>query len=435
MSNDRDQAVPIRVYLLSLMELVYIYPLTVLLSVFALQISPVYTFILLVLDLFTAIWLSSAINNKLMAGCVSWIAGIMISVGGTLLLDTEQDITILPVLLAAVAGAGTAYRGLTLGKRRLNFAPADRMQYTGLISLLALSLIATRVPRLDDHAMSIYAAGIIGFLVYIWTRHSREMRRATLDMDGKRPQMKSFFELNRPRMLLFLVIVIILGTFNYLSELFNYLWNGFTSWFRSLFDGEPSEEIPETIPQLPSEGLLFPPTEAEPSSDSSPVWDWVLNALVMLAVLAFLLFIGYGLWRLLKKVSRYLQSRSKPKQETPIPEKIAYIDITETIENRPKKDFFRMFRKQRVPEEPEQRIRYYYKSVVEQVGKEAGPLPSSLTPNELEQWLNEHEEVRHKHVPYRGELIHQLITLYNKVRYGEEKVSPEEVQPLDQAHK
>lgn len=94
-----------------------------------------------------------------------------------------------------------------------------------------------------------------------------------------------------------------------------------------------------------------------------------------------------------------------------------------------------MFRKQRVPEEPEQRIRYYYKSVVEQVGKEAGPLPSSLTPNELEQWLNEHEEVRHKHVPYRGELIHQLITLYNKVRYGEEKVSPEEVQPLDQAHK
>lgn len=433
MSKDHDQAVPIRVYMLGLMELVYVYPLIVLLSVFGLSMSPVYTFILLGIGLLAAIWLRSAIHNRLMAGSVSFIAGMIISGIGTLLFQANQ--TLIPVLLAAVAGAGAAFRGFTLGNRRLRFAPADRLQYMGLISLLALSVIATRVPILDDHTMSIYAAGIIGFLVYVWTRHSREMRRATLDMEGKRPQIKSFSELNRTRMLLFLVIVIILGTFNYLSELFNYLWNGFTSWFRTLFDGEPSEEIPETIPQLPSEGLLFPPAEAEPSSEPSPVWDWVLNALVMLAVLAFLLLIGYGLWRLLKKVSAYLQSRSTPQEEAPIPEKIAYIDITETIENRPKKDFFRKFRKQRVPVEPEQRIRYYYKSVIEQAGKEAGPPPSSLTPNELEQWLTEHKEVHHRHFPYREELLHQLIDLYNKVRYGEQQISPEEIQPLDQAHK
>lgn len=433
MSKDHDQAVPIRVYMLGLMELVYVYPLIVLLSVFGLSMSPVYTFILLGIGLLAAIWLRSAIHNRLMAGSVSFIAGMIISGTGTLLFHANQ--TLIPVLLAAVAGAGAAFRGFSLGNRRLRLAPADRLQYMGLISLLALSVIATRVPILDDHTMSIYAAGIIGFLVCVWTRHSREMRRATLDMEGKRPQIKSFSELNRTRMLLFLVIVIILGSFNYLSELFNYLWNGFTSWFRTLFDGEPSEEIPETIPQLPSEGLLFPPAEAEPSSEPSPVWDWGLNALVMLAVLAFLLLIGYGLWRLLKKVSAYLQSRSTPQDEAPIPEKIAYIDITETIENRPKKDFFRKFRKQRVPVEPEQRIRYYYKSVIEQAGKEAGPPPSSLTPNELGQWLTEHKEVHHRHFPYKGELLHQLIALYNKVRYGEQQISPEEIQPLDQAHK
>ncbi|GAK38862.1 DUF4129 domain-containing protein [Paenibacillus urinalis] len=433
MSKDHDQAVPIRVYMLGLMELVYVYPLIVLLSVFGLSMSPVYTFILLGIGLLAAIWLRSAIHNRLMAGSVSFIAGMIISGIGTLLFQANQ--TLIPVLLAAVAGAGAAFRGFSLGNRRLRLAPADRLQYTGLISLLALSVIATRVPILDDHTMSIYAAGIIGFLVYVWTRHSREMRRATLDMEGKRPQIKSFSELNRTRMLLFLVIVIILGSFNYLSELFNYLWNGFTSWFRTLFDGEPSEEIPETIPQLPSEGLLFPPAEAEPSSEPSPVWDWVLNALVMLAVLAFLLLIGYGLWRLLKKVSAYLQSRSTPQDEAPIPERIAYIDITETIENRPKKDFFRKFRKQRVPVEPEQRIRYYYKSVIEQAGKEAGPPPSSLTPNELGKWLTEHKEIHHRHFPYREELLHQLIALYNKVRYGEQQISPEEIQPLDQAHK
>lgn len=431
---NRNQAVRIQVYMQGLMELIYLYPLIVLLSVFALQVSPVYTFFMLLLGLLAAIWLSSPINNKFMAGCVALVAGMLISGGGTLLSQADQRIMMLSVLLAAAAGGGAAYRVFVLVNRRIRFALADRLQYMGLISLLALSLIATRVPRIDDYAMSIYAAGIVGFLVYVWTRHSREMRRATLDAEGKRPQIKSFSQLNRTRMVLFLVIVIILGTFNYLSEMFSYLWNGFTSWFRSLFDGEPSKEIPETIPQLPSEGLLFPPAEAEPSSESSPVWDWLLNALVMLAVLAFFVFIGYGLWRLLKKVNRYLRSRSQTKQEAALPEKIAYIDITETIQNRPKKDIFRMFRKQRVPVEPEQRIRYYYKSVVEQAGKEAGPLPSSLTPNEFGQWLKEHE-TNYKLFPYRGDRIHQLIALYNKVRYGEQQVSPEEIQPLDQAHK
>ncbi|MCM3783331.1 hypothetical protein M3231_10135 [Neobacillus mesonae] len=420
----------------ALLELIYMYPLIVLLSVFGLQADPVFVLFLLLLSTVASICCGSLIRNPWMSGFMSLIAGILITGIGTLLwLQLQHHIALLPILAAGAAGGATAFRGFILSKRNIGVIfIAERLQYIGLMALLVLSLVSMRVAILEIHMGSIYAAGIIGCAAYIWTRHLREMRRATLDPEGKKPQIKRFVQLNRTRLILFLIIVVVLGAFNKLSEGFQYLWNAFTTWFRSLFSGEPPQEI-EPFQPLPGGMPMLPPGDAEPKSEPSPIWDWVLNAIVFLSILAVTIFIGYKLWRLFKKARGYFLSKQKSKPKPAIPEKLAFVDITETIEKRPKNDLLRMFRKNRIPTDHDQRVRYYFREFAEKAGKDGEPLPLSLTPNEIEQMFREQKYAENKNIQGKASLLSQLIPLYNKVRYGEGKISREEIRNLDEEWK
>lgn len=438
MNKNQTYSFPVQALLQGAGELIYGYALIVILAVFVLDLSPIYVLCIG----FIAISVGGLggralfIKRSRFAVIAAILGGMVITAAGFMAGSTGNP---LPFIIAGfVLGAAAGYRGFYLQKYiQHSISISGKYQLFGLLSLVILSFLVGRYSSLTEFSLGVYICGLAGFILLLWTRHTQEMRKVTLDPEGHRPLVRSFTMINRLRTLIFITIVLFLGAFQRLSEVATYMWSRFTAWVRSLFSGETEQEyIPES-PGVSEAPPFFVPAEENIPQEPSPIWEWLMKAIVLLAVIVFLGFILYKVWKLLLKLSHYLENRKKNPSPV-VPPKAAYIDIVETIEEKPKKkNWLRFFHRESVPNDPQERIRYYYREYILRAKGQGHELPAHLTPFEVKQELDKikatakTEKTSKKHKGNMGGAPDDLFPLYNEVRYGKRNVSQEAIQKID----
>ncbi|WP_211746716.1 hypothetical protein [Paenibacillus sp. Marseille-Q4541] len=442
MSNKHQPfSLPVQALWQGIAELMYAYALIVVFSVFVLHLPPLIVLSIYFIAISAGILGGKALfNNRIrIASFVSTLTGMLITVGGFMLWPMDDSLIL--IIAGSITGAVAGYRGFYLQKYiQDSVSISVKYQLFGLLTLVILSLISSNVPQLTEARLSVYICGLAGFILFIWTRHTQEMRKVSLDPVGHKPLVRSFIKHNQHRILIFLAVVLILGTLQRLSELASYLWSMFTTWLSRQFGGEPPQEQMPVSPDLPQAPPLLFPEDDKIYKETAPFWEWIMKGIAVLAVMVFLGFILFKVWKMFQKLLRYLDAR-KGKIAPATPPKPAYVDIEETIEERPKKNWFRFFQKGSVPSDPQQRIRYYYRDYVMRAKGQGYELPSHLTPFEIKHELEKinaeaamaaaAEKNSKRRKDSKSNVPSDLIPLYNEVRYGERKVSPEALLKID----
>lgn len=442
MNKKQTYTFPVLAILQGAAELIYSYALIVILSVYVLGISPMY-----VLCIGFVTISAGTLGGRVLYMKSSTFAVVAAVLGGMLittaaLIAGSAENRLLFIIAGVVLGGAVGYRGFYLQKHiEHSIFISGKYRLFGLISLLVLSFFVGRYPSLTPYSVGVYVSGLVSFILLLWNRHSQEMRKVTLDPKGQRPLVRSFTRINQLRTLIFITIVLFVGAFQRLSEVAASVWSWFTAWVRNLFSSEtPQENIPNSsgvTEVLPP----FLPNEEKIPQEPSPIWEFLLRTFVFLAAIIVVCFILYKAWKLFLKFTEYLEHRKKNPMPG-VPPKTAYIDIIETIEEKPKKkSWLRFFQREPVPSDPKERIRYYYREYILRVKGQGLEIPVHLTPFEVKQELDKiktaakTERTNKKHKDNLGAAPDDLFPLYNEVRYGKRNVSEEAIQQIDREWK
>ena len=442
MNKKQTYTFPVLAILQGAAELIYSYALIVILSVYVLGISPMY-----VLCIGFVTISAGTLGGRVLYMKSSTFAVVAAVLGGMLittaaLIAGSAENRLLFIIAGVVLGGAVGYRGFYLQKHiEHSIFISGKYRLFGLISLLVLSFFVGRYPSLTPYSVGVYVSGLVSFILLLWNRHSQEMRKVTLDPKGQRPLVRSFTRINQLRTLIFITIVLFVGAFQRLSEVAASVWSWFTAWVRNLFSSEtPQENIPNSsgvTEVLPP----FLPNEEKIPQEPSPIWEFLLRTFVFLAAIIVVCFILYKAWKLFLKFTEYLEHRKKNPMPG-VPPKTAYIDIIETIEEKPKKkSWLRFFQRESVPSDPKERIRYYYREYILRVKGQGLEIPVHLTPFEVKQELDKikttakTERTNKKHKDDLGAAPDDLFLLYNEVRYGKRNVSEEAIQQIDREWK
>ncbi|GIP43130.1 hypothetical protein J45TS6_15890 [Paenibacillus sp. J45TS6] len=442
MNKKQTYTFPVLAILQGAAELIYSYALIVILSVYVLGNSPIYVLCIG----FVAIS-AGVLGGRVLYMKSSTFAVVAAVLGGMLittaaLMAGSAENRLLFIIAGVVLGGAVGYRGFYLQKHiEHSIFISGKYRLFGLISLVVLSFFVGRYSSLMPYSVGVYVSGLVSFILLLWNRHSQEMRKVTLDPKGQRPLVRSFTRINQLRTLIFITIVLFVGAFQRLSEVAASVWSWFTAWVRNLFNREtPQENIPNSsgvTEVLPP----FLPNEERIPQEPSPIWEFLLRTFVFLAAIVVLCFILYKAWKLFLKFTEYLEHRKKNPMPG-VPPKTAYIDIIETIEEKPKKkSWLRFFQRESVPSDPKERIRYYYREYILRVKGQGLEIPVHLTPFEVKQELDKikttakTERTNKKHKDDLRAAPNDLFPLYNEVRYGKRNVSEEAIQQIDREWK
>ncbi|WP_454190245.1 hypothetical protein [Paenibacillus sp. Marseille-Q7038] len=442
MNKNQTYTFPVQAILQGAAELIYGYALIVILAVYILGIPPIYVLCICFIAISAGVLGGRAlfIKSPTFAVITAVLGGILITTAAFMAGSTGNQL--LFIIAGVVVGGAAGYRGFYLQKYiEHSIFVSGKYRLFGLFSLVLLSFFVGRYSSLTPYSVGIYVSGLVSFILLLWNRHSQEMRKVTLDPKGQRPLVRSFTRINQLRTLIFITIVLFVGAFQRLSEVAASLWSWFTAWVRSLFSGETQQEsIPDSsgVTEAPPP---FLPNEGKIPQEPSPIWEFLLKAFVFLAAIVILVFIFYKAWKLFLKFTEYLDHRKKNPMPV-VPPKTAYIDVIETIEEKPKKkSWLRFFQRGSVPNDPQERIRYYYREYILRVKGQGHEIPAHLTPFEVKQELDKiktaakTERTNKKQKGDIGAAPDDLFPLYNEVRYGKRKVSEEAIQQIDREWK
>ncbi|MBD7966863.1 hypothetical protein [Paenibacillus gallinarum] len=442
MNKNQTYAFPVQAILQGATELIYGYALIVILAVYVLGIPPIFVFCICFITISAGVLGGRALCKKspTFAVITAVLGGMLITTAALMAGSTGNQL--LFIITGVVLGGAAGYRGFYLQKHiEHSIFISGKYRLFGLFSLVVLSFFVGRYSSLTPYSVGVYVSGLVSFILLLWNRHSEEMRKVTLDPKGHRPLVRSFTRINQLRTLIFITIVLFVGAFQRLSEVAASVWSWFTAWVRNLFSGEtPQENIPNSsgVTEAPPP---FLPNEERVPQEPSPIWEFLLKAFVFLAAIAILGFIFYKVWKLFLKFTEYLDHRKKNPMPV-VPPKTAYIDVIETIEEKPKKkSWLRFFQRGSVPNDPEERIRYYYREYLLRFKGQGHEIPAYLTPFEVKQELDKimtktkTERTNKKQKGDMGAAPDDLFPLYNEVRYGKRKVSEEAIQQIDREWK
>lgn len=443
MDKQQTFTFPVQAILQGAAELIYGYALIVILSVYVLGVPPMYVLCIGFVTISAGVLSGRVLSMKSSAFAVATavLGGMVITTAAFMAGSTENRL--LFIIAGVVVGGTIGCRGFYLQKHiKHTIFISEKYRVVGLVSLVVLSFFVGRYSSLTPYSAGVYVSGLASFILLLWDRHTQEMRKVTLDFKGQRPLVRSFTKINQLRTLLFLMIVLLVGAFQRLSEVAASVWSWFTAWVRNLFSGETQQQnIPNSTGVTESPPPFLPNEERIPK-EPSPIWEFLLRAIVFLAAVAVLCFIFYKAWKLFVKFTEYLEHRKKNLVPV-IPPKTAYIDIIETIEEKPKnkKSWLRFFQRESVPSDPKERIRYYYREYVLRVKGQGLEIPAHLTPFEVKQELDKikttakTERTNKRHKDDLGAVSDELFPLYNEVRYGKKNVSEEVIQQIDREWK
>ncbi|MGF6356014.1 uncharacterized membrane protein YvlD (DUF360 family) [Paenibacillus sp. 4624] len=357
---------------------------------------------------FTSVIEKSAFVRGLMAVVIcilfAWVSGMLLT------LSLPEIITLGVGLFIA------AYTGL-------HFDPVFhsnrlwRLQLVGVISAIVSTIAATQIEFMLPVMMYtgyIYAAGVISFGCWIVGQYRAQLDRAVLNDGKRRLVLREFTRANHLRIIWMLIIIAGIGAFPGLAAWLAPLQDRLLAWIRGLF-GTSSPQEPPLTPEMPNEPMNLPDELRGLPSEPSVFWE-ILGWIVFGAAAAVILWLLVKLGRtIMDKLAERFKGLLQPVQKRQEP-KTEYVDISETLEV-PAKVRKRWFRKKEpVPIQAGERIRYYYRVWVSNAMDRGVQVEKSYTPLETAESIKESYPKSKEGT--EEELATRLPEVYNAVRYG-----------------
>lgn len=409
---------------------IYLFPIFTLASFYAMGHLPYTLFILFVL----AGWMGQFIQHKIpgfsekstfIRGVTALVAGLLFAlvIGMNFILPLPDNITL------ALCGIISAYAGLT-------FEPAYhsvllwRLQIIGVVSAIVLTVASNPfefMQPLQVYTTWTYIAGVISFAFWLVGRYMLQLDRAILNDDKRRLVLRDFARANHQRFMWMFIVIVAIGAFPSLAAFLGPLRDRLLAWIRSLFGATTAEEPP--ISMNPNQPINIPKEWKQPPSEPSVFWN-ILGWVVLGAVSAVILWL---LLRLGQKVVHKLMDRFKdmlqPGHRKAEPQ-TEYMDVSETLEapNKVRKPWFQ--KKEALPVQDEERIRYYYRNWVRRAAQRGVSIEGTDTPLEAAQTIIQHGVKQDEE-----ELSAKLPDAYNAVRYGEKVPNHSDMVEIDRIWK
>ncbi|CAH1057537.1 hypothetical protein [Paenibacillus pseudetheri] len=426
----------VRLWIFSILELLLVLPVWILFQVYVLpkQVEPMWL---------TAIPLLSLVGILLRKQCsVRWKQLLAALILGTVVGALSSGSLSIESLPLGVAGSICAFLGMTADSRD----QSSKKYWIGIVIYFVATIVFGRIPNLEESVTLLTWCGSLCLLLTLFISNSSYLQYSTLSKEGK-ALPKGLQRNNRMYVIVIGIVSAVLaaGVGKAIGTL---LWNmvrSFFGWISNLFSGSseplpPPLEQPQTSPELPFVGDEKPGLLAA----ILDVALYVAGA-VLLGVAAY-----YGLrWlyrnaggklkRAMDALLSMLRRENTPKDNTTyLDEEKSVFTWEQTLQGL--KDFWstrltprhRKDRWEQMNSETE-RVRWLYRHWLHMKHDHGYEVKSYLTPKETEgdilKWtaLN---KAKHKGEESTVNTSNSLIELYEKVRYGEENPSANDVAAL-----
>lgn len=409
---------------------VYFYPLLTLTSLYATGHFPYTLMAIFVI----AGWLGQWVQHRLPTiseknTFIRWGAALLMGLLVSLVIALVWAFPLPDLLTAVIWGVISAYIGL-------NFQPVFRsiliwrLQIWGVVSAIVLSGAANGIEFMQPlraYTGTIYAAGVISFVGWLVGQYSVQLDRAILNDGSKRIVLREFARANHQRLLWMLIVIAGIGAFPSLVAWLGPLRDRLLAWIRGLI-GSSSNQEPPITPTAPNEPPMIP-EGMEPAGEPSIFWDilgWVVMGAVAVVILWLILRLGQ---KAINKLMERFKGLLQPGQKKVEP-RTEYVDISETLEvpAKTRKSWFR--KKESLPSQEAERVRYYYRKWIDRAAHRGVHIQGAHTPLEAAETI-----VQHGAREDDQKLSAMLPDTYNVVRYGKKSPDDSEMSEIDRIWK
>ncbi|WP_434752128.1 hypothetical protein [Paenibacillus amylolyticus] len=427
-----------RIYIISILAFltigIYLFPIF---TVTSLYTSSYFPYLLFGWFVVTG-WFGQWIRHRFMdfveksifvRGLTAVVAGILFA----LLPSMIVTLSLPEVITLGAGGFFSVYTGLDVDPDFRSIY-LWRLQITGTISAIVLTIAATQIEfvlPIQSYTVPIYVAGVISFGLWIVGQYRAQLDRAVLNDGRRRIVLREFTRANHLRITWMLIVIAGIGAFPSLAAWLAPLRDRLLTWIRGLFGSSAAQELPLT-PEMPNEPMNLPDELRTPPSEPSVFWE-ILGWIVFGAAAAVILWLLIKLGRtIMNKLAERFKGLLQPVQKRQEP-KTEYVDISETLEvpTKVRKRWFR--KKEPVPVQAGERMRYYYRIWVSNAVERGAQIEKSHTP------LEAAESIKKSHSKHKEgteeEIARRLPEVYNAARYGEKADDPPHMAEMDRIWK
>ncbi|OZB93555.1 DUF4129 domain-containing protein [Paenibacillus sp. XY044] len=400
----------------SLLESASLYPVAVLLAVYALPLHP-----LLIWLLAGAVHAAGVLAGREQSRRGGGRLGTPILLAAAVLLPLAVFGLRLAAAVAALALLAAAIRGLIAGRKQWWKTAVQRLPLIGLGASLVLYITAGQVSALHPHRTSMYVMAMITLFALLLRMNGERVRDASHAEQADRQLFGRILTANRSMTWIVIVLIALLSGWKGLGAIFLLLRDGIRSLLQGLGgDGQPAEQPP----QAPAEPMTPDLAGLDQGPVQHPMWLKItgyvilgilcLIALILLGMLLYKLFRRWLPERIRNWVRHLAYRLGLLRQIRRISEETAdFVDEVERIDRvsaKPRR--FRRFRKEQdiSGSDPRQA----YESLIRRAVKKGFAFRASRTPAENGAELSGGEGL----TGLTPEAVHTLIDRYNAVRYG-----------------
>lgn len=343
----------------------------------------------------------------------------------------------LHIALCAAIGAPLVYRGIRYTKDGwISLYPPGVFVITGVMYFIGVPIM-TRVELMHPYKIALNGLGFATLILFFFITNRAQLLIATLagnDSAAASSLSQTVKRSSRIWLIGFIAVIAAIAYFQQVKQGLLRLLRGILAWLLGLMSSEAPPAVPEASPSAP------PPMELPPAAPHEPGWFGILMQ-VIVQIAGYVLMIALVLcclYLLLKKLAPALLSfirrfwkRSLRRDQGDVTEgytdeKEALLDWRELPNLWWRKASSKLWPSS--SHDPswshllnnEERIRYLYRLLIGQAAKSGYTFKRSLTPNETGWELTHQTQLAEASV-------HALTTAYNRVRYGRETVSDEQL--------
>ncbi|MDR6555186.1 DUF4129 domain-containing protein [Paenibacillus qinlingensis] len=347
------------------------------------------------------------------------------------------QLSLLHTALGAAIGALLVYRGIRYTKDGWS------SQYTPGIFVISGVMyfigvpIMTRVEMIQPYQLALNGLGFGTLILYFFITNRTQLLVATLagnDRDAASSLSQTVKRSSRIWLIGFIAVIAAVGYFQQIKQGLTNLLLGMVAWLLGLMSSEAPPEVPVASPSAP------PPMAFPPAPPDEPGWFDILMqviaqvigyifviALVLLCLYLLLKKLGPALFSFLRRFwKQSLRNEQGDTSDGYSDEKEALLDWKELPQLWWRKASSALWpNSQRDPSwsqlpNNQERVRYLYRVLIGQASKSGYSFKRALTPNETG-W-----ELTHQ-TPLAEASVQALTSVYNRVRYGREAISDEEL--------
>ncbi|KRE64270.1 DUF4129 domain-containing protein [Paenibacillus sp. Soil750] len=344
----------------------------------------------------------------------------------------------LHVALGAAIGALLVYRGIRYTKDGwISLYPPGVFVISGVMYFIGVPIM-TRVELMQPYKIALNGLGFATLILFFFMTNRTQLLVATLagnDRAAASSLSQTVKRSSRIWLIGFIAVIAAVAYFQQVKQALMRLLHGILAWLLGLMSSEEPPAVPEVSPSAP------PPMELPPATPHEPGWFGILMQ-YLVQIIGYMLVIAFilgGLYLILKKLAPILLSfirrfwnRSLQREQGDTSddgytdEKEALLDWRELPNLWWRKASSKLWStSNREPSwsqlpNNQERIRYLYRGLIGQASKRGYTFKRALTPNETGWELTHQTQLAEASV-------HTLTTAYNRVRYGREPISDEEL--------